>query len=522
MTIAAFLAAWLLGTPLHAQSRLWNPDERTLVTDLSAVTAVAVTSSVVYAATRTALAVYDRGFGSWRETVGPLEGFPEGGVTVMVASPVDDLLWMGGVGRWLTYDSFGRRIEGGTLPGVAEDAMLDARDPGSGAFFRVRGAWYFVARGGLSAVPAANAPPPGSRIGPLTYQQVLQRVPAYDAVRLRIERDDQMRSWRLTGAAEAPVTRELYLATDGNGVFKLDPRVLSTDRLPGGLVGVAVGAVASARGQVCAATDARLASARHGLTCFDESLRSFITVETLRGNVPLPWMRVRQVLVTARAVYAATDAGVLRVPRGRGELSLVRTGDGLPTDDVRALAEAPGGVWAGTGAGLAFIPDTGRTPEVAQVVPSSAVLSLAFARDTLWVGTSDGLAVLMPLGTLVLQVTGLPQMREPVVAIALRGDSIVAALESRFLIRAGDRWQVADPAGASIGRLTAMAQDPAGLWVAGTLGFALYDPSRNYWSALTSPGDVPLPVADIAATRDHVWVATDIGILRYQRRVLAP
>ena len=29
-------------------------------------------------------------------------------------------------------------------------------------------------------------------------------------------------------------------------------------------------------------------------------------------------------------------------------------------------------------------------------------------------------------------------------------------------------------------------------------------------------------VRDIAATRDYVWVATDVGVVRYERRVLVP
>jgi len=504
---------------LSAQSRLWDPDQRTLVTDLSAVTAVAATRSYVFAATRSAIAVYDRGFGSWQQTVGALDGFPEGVVTVMVASPVDDLLWMGGVGRWLTWDSFGRRLDGGTLPGTAQDIALDANDPGAGAYFRVGASWFFVARGSVSAVPAQ---PPRTRIGPLSYTQLLQRVPAFDAIRFRIERDEQNRVWRLSGAAEAPLTGELYVATDGNGVFRLDPRAMSTDRLPSGLVGEVVGAIGSGRGQVCAGTDVRLAAARHGLSCFDESLGSFTTAETLRGGAPYPWTQVRQVLVTQRAVYAATDAGLFRAPRGRGDPVLMRTSDGLPTEDVRAVAEAPGGVWVGTLGGVAFVADTGRSPTVTQTVPGTAALALAFARDTLWVGTAAGLEVLMPLDTRLLSVTGLPQMQEPVVGIVVRGDSIVAALEARFLVRAGGRWQVQDPAGASIGRFTSLAPDAAGLWVSGTLGFAFYDPTRNVWSSLTAPGDVPLPVAGVAATRDYVWVATDLGVVRYERRVLVP
>jgi hypothetical protein len=520
--VAALMLLFALRSSLFAQSRLWSPDERTLVTDLSGVTAIAASSSTIFAATRTALALYDRAILDWRATIGLLDGFPPGGVLVMVASPAEDVVWMGGAGRWFVYEPFVHRLGGGTLPGTATDVVVDAEDPGAGAWFRVGSGWYQVARGGLSAEPATSVPPPNRRVGPLSLQDVLRRVPAFDVVRMRVEQDAMLRRRRVSAAAEAPVTRELYVATDGNGAFRLDPLVVSTDRLPAGIVGAVVGALGSERGTVCAGTDARVASARRGVTCFDESLRWFDETESLRGGVPLPGMRTRRILVTRRSVWAATDAGLLRIPRGRGGTALLRSADGLPTDDVRAVAEGEGGVWVGTATGLAFVPDSGRAPRAERTIPSSPVLSLAWVADTLWVGTAGGLAILPPLGAELLEVSGMPQMREPIVALAVRADTLVALLPSRFLIRSGGAWRLAEPAGASIGRFTAMAGDAAGLWVAGTLGFASYDPRRNIWTAITSPADVPLPVADIAVTRDHVWVATAIGVVRYLRRMLEP
>jgi hypothetical protein len=502
-----------------AQSRLWRPEDRTLVTDLWGLTAVAATRTVVYAATRTALAVYDRDFGTLRETVGPLEGFPEGGIGAMAASPVDDVAWLGGNFRWASYDPFTRRVDVGELPGIAEDVALDARDPTAGAYFRTRQGWYFVPRGALAARRAA--PPPG-RIGPLSALELQRRVPAFDAVRGRIERDDLMRGWRISAAAEAPLTGELYVATDGNGLFRLDPRGLHAERLPAALMGGAAGAIASWRGQVCAGSSSRLQVARRGITCFDESLRDFDYTEALRGTLPIPGLLTRRVLVTERAVWAATDAGLLRLRRGRGDVSLIRADGGLPSDDVRALAAGDGGVWAGTSAGLAFVSDTGGSPAVVRVVSDSPVLALVMVDDTLWAGTASGLVILPPLADRTLAVTALPQLREPVVALAARGDSIVAVTSGRLLVGSAGRWQVHDPAGASIGRYAAAVCDEhhGGFWLAGALGMAWYDPTRSLWVALTAPGDVPLPVRDVAVTRGFVWVATDIGIVRYSRRAL--
>jgi hypothetical protein len=109
-----------------------------------------------------------------------------------------------------------------------------------------------------------------------------------------------------------------------------------------------------------------------------------------------------------------------------------------------------------------------------------------------------------------------------VVALAVNGDTILAALETRLALRAGGAWRLVDPPGTPIGRFTAAAPDRAGFWLGGTQGFAFYGPARNVWRALTSTGDLPLPVNDVAASGDHVWVATPGGLVRFQRRVLAP
>ena len=79
-----------------------------------------------------------------------------------------------------------------------------------------------------------------------------------------------------------------------------------------------------------------------------------------------------------------------------------------------------------------------------------------------------------------------------------------------------------EPPGTPIGEFTAAAPDRAGFWLGGTEGLAFYQPLRDTWRALTSPGDLPLPVTDVAADDDHVWVATPGGVVRFLRRMLVP
>jgi hypothetical protein len=118
------LAAQTIPPP---STRIWHEDERALITDLTVVTAVAATRSVVYAAVPGALAVYDRGFRTWKETIGALDGFPPDRITAMAANPEDDTAWLAGQGQWLAWTPFGRRLDSGSLPGYTDAVVRSAR-----------------------------------------------------------------------------------------------------------------------------------------------------------------------------------------------------------------------------------------------------------------------------------------------------------------------------------------------------------------------------------------------------------
>jgi hypothetical protein len=503
-------------------SRAWRPEERTLVTDLSHVTAVAATDLVVYAATRQALAVYDRGSGELRDVVGGLDGYPPGPVTAMVADPGDDTAWLAGIGLWVSYEPLGRRIESGPLPGPSDQVVLDRSDPSRGAFFHTTAGWYFVPRSGLFAQPATDVPPPGQRIAALGPGELLVRAPAFDAVRMRIERDAQLRTWRLTSAVMTPARNEVFVGTDGNGVFRVDLTTYDAQRLPAGLLATPTGAVAYQDALVCAGSDARYRDTRRGVTCFRSDFTEFSYYEgtSLAG---LPAGTVHRLLATPRALWVAGDQGALRIDPRTGDVRELLGRGGLPGEDVRALAAAPGGVWIGTSRGLAFVPDTGSTPHAsAALVLGAAVLALAAREDTLWVGTAAGLFVLPPGAAAPLSAAAPPELSAPVLALAVKGDTLLAATDTHLAWRAGAVWHVLVPPGAPVGQITALAADRDGFWVAGSGGLAFYQPARGLWRALTAPGDVPQPVNDVAVGRDYVWAATPGGVLRLERRVLVP
>ena len=521
LVLAAAAATGARAQP--AASRAWRPDERTLVTDLSHVTAVAATDLVVYAATRQGLAVYDRGSGMLRDVVGPLDGLPPGPVTAMVADPGDDTAWLAGLGLWISYQPLGRRIESGPLPGPADQVVLDQTDPSRGAFFHTAAGWYLVPRVGLFAQPASDVPPPGRRIAALGPAELLVRAPAFDAVRMRIERDAQLRTWRLTSAVMTSARNEVFVGTDGNGVFRVDLTSYDAERLPAGLLAAPTGAVASAGDLVCAGSEARFRDVRRGITCFRPDLTDFTYFEgtSLAG---LPAGTVRRLLPTPRALWVAGDAGALRLDPRSGDVRQLLGRAGVPGEDVRALASTPAGVWIGTARGLAFLPDTGANPHAtSSLVLDVSVLSLAARRDSLWVGTAAGLFVLPPGAAAPLPAAAdQPALSAPILAVTVKGDTLLAATDRNLAWQAAGTWHVTPPPGEPVGQITALAVDRDGFWVAGSGGLAFYQPARNLWRALTAPGDVPHPVNDVAAGRDYVWAATAVGVVRLDRRVLAP
>ena len=506
-----------------AASRFWRPEERTLVTDLSGVTAVAATSMVVYAATRDALAVYDRYALSLRDVVGTLDGYPGGQVTAMAADPTNDTAWLGGIGGWASYSPMSRRFEGGALPGPADQVVLDASDPSRGAYFHTPAGWYFVPELGIAAAPARDVPPPGRRITAMNPQELLSRAPAFDLVRLRIQRDERLRTWRITSAVLPTASTDAFVATDGNGLFRVNLDSYDVQRLPSGLLAAPTGAVAAAGDEVCAGVDARFRSARRGVTCFSPDLSRF-TYDEGNAVTGLPGTIVRRLLVTRDALWAATDQGVLRLDRSRGTARLFDIFSGLPSVDVRALAPGPGGVWAGTARGLALVPDTDATVRVRAAISLNVpVLALAVHGDTLWLGTGTGPYILAPGAD--APVSAAPDhlgQAVPVVALAFKGDTLLAATESRLAWWVAGEWHDAPSVAPAIGTFTAVAPDAAGFWVAGTNGLGFFGPGRSLWRALTAPGDVPQPVSDVTASGEYVWAATPLGVVRLERRVLGP
>jgi hypothetical protein len=111
-----------------------------------------------------------------------------------------------------------------------------------------------------------------------------------------------------------------------------------------------------------------------------------------------------------------------------------------------------------------------------------------------------------------------PGLRDPIVALARTGDTLVAALEGQVAWRdpGTDRWTLERPR-VPLGRISAAAGDAGGVWLGGAIGLAWWRIAGQEFRGLSIPGDLPAPVRDVVVAAPWVWVATDSGVVRLRR-----
>ena len=511
-------ASLACAAPLNAQ--FIQPEDRTLITDFSYVTALAATQTILYAATPTALVVYDRQALRWQGAVGVADGYPDGGPVGMAANPMDDSVWLAASGRWLLYRPFGRTFEGGPLPGRAIQVVLDRDDPVSGAWYQTSLGWYFVDRGGIPR--GGNPPPPARRLAMLSRAELRRAVPALDLALSRITRDERLRPFEITAAAASQLGEAVYVGTNGNGTFRVDPVGAQAERLPAGLIAPGVGALALAGGRLCAGTDHGLASrasswtaGRRGVTCLRDDLGDITGYEAPPGAIV--GATVTAVALTRRGVWAGSDEGLTRLGSRPVRLTTVQ---GLPANQVRALAADDGGVWVGTTAGIALVSDDDRPVVRSAVSFGAAVGALLLSRDTLWIGSALGLVALPRGAAEPVVIDGGPALRLPVVDLAATHDTIVVATPGRILWRAGGTWTDAGAGSPAVGRVAAVAAAEGSVWAAGSAGIAQLSPRSGVWTSFAAPRDVPAPVRDVVVSERWVWLATEAGLVRLDRRAI--
>jgi len=511
------LAAGLLALQVAPLVQLWRPDERVVLADYSRVRALAATPFHLYVATTGGLAIWDRTARRFDPPSSPLDGYPTATVRVGLAAP-DGLLWLGTDLGWAQYDPTLRRWDGGLIAGGIRDLALDRRDPRAGIYLRSPREWLYLPPG--SSVPLPGLRPPPAALHPLSVEEAMRAAPAVDAMRSLLLSDETLRTYSVTAAAKTTERNELFLGTDGGGVVMIDVDMLRAERLAFGLPGSSVAAVAARAGAIWVLLDQRGGFARRGFALVSEALQ---TTRWYEGRGGLPFARGRALVEHGRYVWAATDGGLLRLDPETGDVRVLGESDGLPSADVFALASTARGLAVGTRRGLALVLEGDREARRVGTTGGDAVLSLLATGDTLWIGLERGIGFVSSDADEVLSPPGardLPGLRAPVRALAVLGDTLVAATSNALFRRdpATGAWQAARLV--PLGNVFGLAGSARGLWVIGTDDVALGSLAGEWRVRLTTPRDLPGRPTSILAGERWVWVGTERGLVRFERAAI--
>ena len=458
------------------QGRLWRPDERSMITDFSYVRALAASPDWLFAATTHGLVIYDRRRRAWQPPVTVLDGYPQQPVRGAIAEP------------------------GG-------NAVYLALDLGYARYDLITRQWDRVA--------GAPPPPPGAA---LSVESALNEAPAAQAFRALMLTDARLRPHHFTAAARTPDQPDLYLGTDGMGVLRVDPMTGQSEPLTYGLLAPGAGAVAAGPGGVWVATDARPVGAggdRSGFTWVSEDLSATTTSEGGGAALGFTFLQGRRLVARGSTLWLATERGLYAVDNGSYRSREYDVGRGLPSEDVTSVAPAPDGVWVGTSRGLAVVGGDGKATAIGS--RGVVVLSLLAVGDSLWVGTTTGLALLAPGAPDLVAAPAPPSLRVPIYGIVRVGTTLVVLTSDRLAWHSltPDTWNLMPLP--LVGRPTCIAADEGGVWIGGTTGLAWVDARTGAARVLTMPWDVPAAVRDVVVDRSMLWVATDSGLVRFDR-----
>ncbi len=510
-----------IASPGFAQSftRDWRPEERTVIGDFSRVNAIATSSERVYIVSPSAVLVWNPRFHHWEGSFDPPDASLLSRVFTALADPMDNSLWLARQNGWVHYQPDLQLWDQGLVPDGVLSIAFDQDNPGVGIYFRTRRGWLQLPRGGGVPLPSSG---PARPLAPATVEQAVRSNPALQANAAAILTDNRLRSVRYTAAARSFDNRGWYLGTSGIGALYADDGVALPDRLTFGLPSDQVGAVFSWPGGVWAGTT-RTPLADAALTFVESDLSEFRSFPG-PSAAGAPFDQIRDFAGQGKSIWAATNQGVARVNPAEGRIELVDEGRGLPGSRAYAVVSRGGRITVGTERGIARISDS---LEVSRIAPaySDAAYAVFPAGDSTWVGTPSGIRLALPGLAGLVRPEGLssPSLQAPVIELAMVGDTLVALTHDSFLWRDPRTrlWALGPNLSALLGRLRRFVADGPGFWLAGERGLG--------YARLNAPplrtlrdGDLPGAINDLVVDADHLWVATDRGLVRFRLRDIRP
>lgn len=220
-----------------------------------------------------------------------------------------------------------------------------------------------------------------------------------------------------------------------------------------------------------------------------------------------------------------TDKGITHINFETGEGKYFRSEDifGLNSNTVYAITGDKKRIWFGTSDGLmCYKKGEGvwKTYSMFDGLPSNIVISLITKEDTIFIGTKEGMALFLPGTEKIVNIETFNNIS--VNAFGIYRDNLLIGTERGVFLKKDNRFEnISDPDGDFNFGVAAIFVDDDALWF-GTRrkGVDVYYPDDLEWKEYLYPTPISGEwVFSISGDEDYVWVGTNNGISRYNKKL---
>jgi len=472
--------------PRRALSGAILREDRVVLTRGTVIRAIGVSRRWVYAVTNDAVLVLDRDRNTWLPPFTREAGFDPSMVRRVAVDPDDESAWL------LTQT----------------------------------GAWTLSPLTGyLGRAPAGPAP---SRLRAGSLDQVYREFPSVQAFSALLTRDDaSLAAYPVIAGARSPDRTEVWLGTEGGGLFQVDPLFNRATPRPYGLAVSGAGALARAADGVWIAPASRALEPRLAVTFATQDLQQF---RWLDDAMRRGFGGARATALDARGgtLWMGTTRGLYRVASAGTGARAFTPMAGLPGDVVLSVLARGEGVWVGTAEGLAFLPTDsaeGRGGRALLIeAPRAHMRGLLATGDTLWMASDAGVLLLPPGGdraVIPAAAAAQPRLRQSARALAAADSLVFVALADAVLAfsRRDGAWTEPWPAvpWRAVGEIVTIAADARTIWAGGPFGVLAVDRATGGSRILRAGSDLPDAVTSVLLDGPFAWIGTLGGVVRVRR-----
>src|ERR687890_807624 len=156
---------WTTSAPAQSFARDWRPQDRTIIGDYRAVSAVAASTDRVFFVSAGGLLIWNPQFQRWEGAVDPPDPAMLARAFTALTDPLDNSLWLARPDGWIHFQpDIHLWDQGRVLEGI-QTIAFDQADPAAGLYLRTRRGWELLPRGGTVPAPAN---PPARPVAPQT------------------------------------------------------------------------------------------------------------------------------------------------------------------------------------------------------------------------------------------------------------------------------------------------------------------------------------------------------------------